>query len=109
VNSRGSIRAALEKWIPDRVRNDEGLKTTEARHFWHRHPELVSGSMVRRFLRRGAGCKARPWMLKQRGHRRSQHDELVATAPHPIYVVRRRFEHDGRKRPVADMEFLPVA
>ncbi|WP_215355219.1 hypothetical protein, partial [Sphingopyxis soli] len=29
------IRAALEKWIPDRVRNDEGLKTAEARHFQH--------------------------------------------------------------------------
>ncbi|WP_215354862.1 hypothetical protein, partial [Sphingopyxis soli] len=71
----GSIRAALEKWIPDRVRNDEGLETTEARHFWHRHPELVSGSIVRHFLKRCAERTLSPWMLKQRGHRRSQRDE----------------------------------
>jgi hypothetical protein len=34
--------------------------------------------MACRFFGRGAGCKARPWMLKQ-----VQHDELGATASYP--------------------------
>ena len=38
-----------------------------------------SSSSLAAFLttcrRRCAGCKARPWTLKQRGHSRSQHDE----------------------------------
>ena len=71
----GSMTAALH-WIPDQVRDDEGLQTTGSGPSDFRHPELVSGSMACRFLRRSARRELRPWMLKQ-----VQHDEVSRQLP----------------------------
>src|SRR3546814_858255 len=52
------------------------LTSTGRHRLFHRHPELVSGSMARRLLRRSAGRERRPWMLNQ-----VQHDDIKRPLP----------------------------
>ena len=71
--------------IPDQVRDDECRKPDRLQPFHHRHPELVSGSMACRLLRRGIEREIRPWMLKQ-----VQHDVILNDSPPPQSRHRRK-------------------
>src|SRR3546814_6242123 len=39
-----------------------GRVSTRSRHLFHRHPEIVSGTMDGSFIQSGAGPERRPWI-----------------------------------------------